>query len=154
MSEKDYNTYVDDCLDKGYDSDYYRYDDSFHGTNNKHEKRDLSVEWERNKVMHIYLMVGSALAGAAVGSIVPGAGTAVGLATGFVGSLVGTAVASEAYNSVVEQAPEVAKKFVDKAQSMARNAVTRAEQVVPDKVDSIKESLNNFFNNNNIPVTE
>lgn len=38
MSEKDYNTYVDDCLDKGYDSDYYRYDDSFHGTNNKHEK--------------------------------------------------------------------------------------------------------------------
>ena len=56
VSEKDFNTYVDDCLDKGYDSDYYRYDDSFHGTNNKHEKRDLSVERERNKVMHIYLM--------------------------------------------------------------------------------------------------
>jgi hypothetical protein len=101
-----------------------------------------------------------AVAGATVGSIIPGAGTAVGAGVGaavgagagLVGSMVGCAVASEAYATAVELGGKGAEVMAAKAQEMASNAVEMAKTEVPGKVDSIRESINVFASENNIPI--
>lgn len=101
-----------------------------------------------------------AVAGAAVGSIIPGAGTAVGAGvgaavgagSGLVGSMVGCAVASEAYATAVELGEKGAEVMAAKAQEVASNAVEMAKTEVPGKVDFIRESINVFASENNIPI--
>ena len=96
-------------------------------------------------------VAGSAAAGAIVGSVVPGAGTAVGFAAGMVGGMVGCAVASEAYASAVEFASEHVDELADKAQEMANKTVEIAKEVIPDKVNNIISSINDFASANNLP---
>lgn len=96
-------------------------------------------------------MAGSALAGAALGSVVPGAGTAVGFGVGLVGGMVGCAVASEAYASAVEFGVENADTLAEKAQEMANHTVEIATEVVPNQVNEIASSLNEFAEANNLP---
>ena len=96
-------------------------------------------------------IAGTAVAGAALGSVVPGAGTAVGFGVGLVGGMVGCAVASEAYASAVQFGGEHVDVLADKAQQMATRTVDIAKEVVPDKVGNIVDSLNNFASVNNLP---
>lgn len=101
-----------------------------------------------------------AIAGAAVGSIIPGAGTAVGAGVGaavgggvgLVGSMVGCAIASEAYATAVECGGEGAELMAAKAQELASNTVELAKIEVPEKVDFIRESINGFAVENDIPI--
>ena len=74
-------------------------------------------------------IAGAALAGAAVGSVVPGAGTVVGFGAGLVGGMVGCAVASEAYASAVEFGAENVDALADKAQEMANKTVDIAKKL-------------------------
>ena len=94
--------------------------------------------------------------GAALGSIVPGAGTAVGagigLVGGMVGSMVGCAVASEAYATAVEHGGEGAKVLATKAQELANNTVEIAKTEVPDKVNFIRDAINGFAAENDVPI--
>lgn len=96
-------------------------------------------------------IAGSALAGAAMGSVVPGAGTVVGFGVGMVGGMVGCAVASEAYASAVEFGGEHVDVLADKTQEMANRTVDLAREVVPDKVGNIVASLNEYATVNNLP---
>lgn len=98
-------------------------------------------------------IAGAALTGAAVGSVVPGAGTAVGFAAGMVGGMVGCAVASEAYVSAVEFGAENAGALADKAKEMADRTVDIAKEVIPDKVDNIVASINNYAIVNHLPFS-
>ena len=98
-------------------------------------------------------IAGTAVAGAALGSVVPGAGTAVGFGVGLVGGMVGCAVASEAYASAVQFGGEHVDVLADKAQQMATRTVDIAKEVVPDKVGNIVDSLNNFASVNNLPFS-
>lgn len=101
-----------------------------------------------------------AVVGAAVGSIIPGAGTAVGAGVGatvgagagLVGSMVGCAIASEAYATAVELGGEGAEVMAAKAQEMASKTVEIAKAEVPEKVGFIRESINTFASENNIPI--
>ena len=97
-------------------------------------------------------IAGGMAAGAALGSIVPGAGTVVGAGVGLVGSMVGCAVASEAYATAVEHGGEGAKVLASKAQELATNAVETAKSEVPEKVDFIKQAINDFATENDVPI--
>ena len=97
-------------------------------------------------------VAGGIAAGAAAGSIVPGAGTAVGAGVGFVSSMVGCALASEAYAAAVEHGGEGAEALASKAQEFASNTVEMAKAEVPEKVDFIRESINGFATENDIPI--
>ena len=97
-------------------------------------------------------VAGGIVVGAAAGSIVPGAGTLVGAGAGFVGSMVGCALASEAYATAVEHGGEGAEIMASKAQELASNTVEMAKTEVPEKVDFIRESINVFAAENDIPI--
>ena len=96
-------------------------------------------------------LVGTAVAGAVVGSVVPGAGTLVGFGVGMVGGMVGCAVASEAYASAVKVGAENVDVLSDKAKEMANHTIEIASEIVPDKVDSIIASINEYATVNNLP---
>lgn len=97
-------------------------------------------------------VVGGIAAGAAAGSIVPGAGTAVGAGAGFVASMVGCALASEVYATAVEHGGEGAEIMAAKAQELASNTVEMAKTEIPEKVDFIRETINGFAAENDIPI--
>ncbi len=96
-------------------------------------------------------IAGAAATGAVVGSVVPGAGTVVGFAAGMVGGMIGCAVASEAYVSAAEFCGEHVEELADKAEEMANKAVEIAKDVVPDKIENIVSSINDFVSINNLP---
>lgn len=50
---EDFNKYVDECLDKGYDVDYSRYDRSFYGENKK--GNNLHIEYQGYNTMYIHI---------------------------------------------------------------------------------------------------
>lgn len=90
-------------------------------------------------------MFGGEIAGNAVGFAIGGP------AVGMVGGMVGCAVASEAYASAVEFASEHVDELADKAQEMANKTVEIAKEVIPDKVNNIISSINDFASANNLP---
>jgi len=92
--------------------------------------------------------IGGAVAvGAAAGSVIPGPGTAVGL----VGSMVGYAVASEAYKTAIEAGVENVGPLSEKAESMAKETLEQVKTQAPDKVDAVRNSMNKFAEDNNLP---
>ena len=97
-------------------------------------------------------VAGGIAAGAAIGSVLPGAGTVVGAGTGFVASMVGCALASEAYAAAVEHGGEGVEILSSKAQELASNTVEMAKIEVPEKVDFIRETINGFASENDIPI--
>ena len=113
--------------------------------------KQLAYDLGQNAVEIGGSIAGTAIAGATVGSIVPGAGTVVGFSAGLVGGMVGTAIASEAYSTAVQFGAEHADKLAGKAKEMAEKTVNLAKEVVPDKVESITSSLNDFATANNLP---
>lgn len=101
---------------------------------------------------------GAALAGAAVGSVVPGAGTAVGAAVGVVGGMVGYAVATGAYETAVEAAGDAIeehadeiKQLGDKAQSVANDTIDKAAALGENAVNDVKDAISNFNIQNKLP---
>ena len=98
-------------------------------------------------------VAGGIVIGAAAGSAVPGAGTLVGAGVGFVGSMVGCALASEVYATAVEHGGEGAGVMAAKAQELASNTVEMAKSEIPEKVDFIRESINGFAAENDIPIS-
>ena len=111
-------------------------------------KEELAYELGKNAAN----VAGGIVAGAAVGSVVPGAGTVVGAGAGFVASMVGCALASEAYAAAVEHGSEGAEIMASKAQELASKTVEMAKTEVPEKVSFIRESINVFASENNIPI--
>ena len=97
-------------------------------------------------------VAGGIAAGAAIGSVLPGAGTVVGAGAGFVASMVGCALASEAYAAAVEHGGEGVEILSSKAQELASNTVEMAKIEVPEKVDFIRETINGFASENDIPI--
>lgn len=97
-------------------------------------------------------VAGGIVAGAAVGSFVPGPGTLVGAGAGFVASMVGCALASEAYATAIEHGGEGAEIMANKAQELASKTVEMAKTEIPEKVSFIRESINGFASENNIPI--
>lgn len=51
ITEEEYNDYIDKCIKKGYDIDYYRSDNYFNAENRK--GYSISVDYMRNNIMHI-----------------------------------------------------------------------------------------------------
>ena len=113
---------------------------------------ELAYELGKNGANVAGGVVGGMAAGAALGSVVPGAGTVVGAGVGLVGSMVGCAVASEAYATAVEHGSEGAKVLASKAQELATNTVEIAKTEVPDKVNFIRDAINGFAAENDVPI--
>ena len=66
--------------------------------------------------------------------------------------MVGCALASEAYAAAVEHGGEGAEIIASKAQGLASKTVEMAKTEVPEKVNYIRESINGFASENNIPI--
>lgn len=96
-------------------------------------------------------IVGSGLATAAVGSVVPGVGTVGGFAVGVVGGMVGYAVTTEAYRTAVDYGSEHAGVLADKAKSFASETLETVKAEAPDKVDSVRSSINSFASAHALP---
>lgn len=96
-------------------------------------------------------MLGAAAAGAAVGSIVPGAGTVIGAGAGLIGGMVGYAVTTGAYASAVELGSEGAEILADKAQEFAKNTLDSVKEVLPDRVEDVRTSINQLAGKAHLP---
>ncbi len=101
---------------------------------------------------------GAALAGAAVGSVVPGAGTVVGAGVGLVGGMVGYAVTTAAYETAVEQAGEAIeahsdeiKQLSDKAESIAKETINKASALGETAANDVRNAINDFNIKNSLP---
>ena len=88
------------------------------------------------------------LVGAAVSGVNPILGAGITIAS----SMVGTAVASEAYKTAVEVGSEKASILAAKAQETASNTIEYAKQYIPESVSSIKDAINSFAKQNNVPI--
>ena len=96
-------------------------------------------------------ILGSAAAGAAVGTIVPGAGTVVGFGAGLVGGMIGCAVASEAYATAMEHGSEGAALLGAKASEIAHNTYELAKAEIPTGAEDVRNALNNYASSFNLP---
>ena len=83
-----------------------------------------------------------------MGSKIPGVGAKKGAV---VGSAVGTAVASATYKSAVKYGSENIETFANAVKENAEKTVSLTKQYVPEKVDTIRNSLNRFAQENNLP---
>ena len=101
-------------------------------------------------------VAGMAVAGAISGSVVPGAGTAAGavggLATGLLCSAMGTALAAEAYQTAVEFGSEYIPQVAETLQNKAVATVEIAKEVVPEKIEDIKNSIVQFATEFKLPI--
>jgi Mu-like prophage protein len=93
-------------------------------------------------------MIGGAKIGALAGSPVPVAGEAIG---GLVGGMVGYAVASEAYETAVEKGLPEAEELSVKAQTIANDTLDQVKVEAPDKVDAVRNAMNQFAQENDLP---
>lgn len=98
-------------------------------------------------------VAGSALSGAALGSIVPGAGNVAGFAVGALGGMVGCAVSSGAYKTAVELGGQGAEILADKSKEFAQNTIDLVSKNMPEKVNDIKSAFNEFATKNNLPFS-
>lgn len=101
---------------------------------------------------------GATVAGAALGSVVPGAGTVAGAAVGLVGGMVGYAVASGAYATAVETVgdaieshSEEIEQLGNKAKSIANETIEKAAVLGENAVNDVKAAISNFNIQNAIP---
>lgn len=133
--------------------------------------RQLAVDLGENAVGVSSNMAGStigasvggtvgAFAGGAIGSVVPGAGTAAGAVIGgkagaavggIVGGMVGYAVTTEAYRTALAYEPGQAGVLADKAKTFASETLESVKSYAPDKVDTVKDSINRFASENSLP---
>jgi len=98
-------------------------------------------------------IAGGAVGGAKAGALIGAAGGIPGAVAGsVVGGLVGSVVASGVYNSVVDFAPEAAGKALETIDGFAHQTVDAVAEQFPDQLDGAKESFNDFFSSNNIPL--
>ena len=84
------------------------------------------------------------VAGAAMLSKIPGGGV--------LGGMAGAAVATAAYTTAVEYGGKGAEALAAKAQEMADKAVEAAKDEIPDKLDLVRNSINGFAAENNVPI--
>ena len=83
-----------------------------------------------------------------MGSKIPGVGAKKGAV---VGGAVGTAVAATAYKSAVKYGSENIEAFANKVKENAEKTVSQAKQYMPENVGTIRNSLNRFAQENNLP---
>ncbi len=119
---------------------------------------ELAYDLGENAVGVAGSIGGAALAGAAVGSVVPGAGTVVGAGAGLVGGMVGYAVSSGAYKAAVEAAgdaieehAEEIKELGNKAKDIASDTIDKAASISADAVSDVKTAISNFNIKNALP---
>ncbi len=119
---------------------------------------ELAYDLGENAIGVAGAIGGSALAGAAVGSVVPVAGTIVGAGVGLVGGMVGYAVTTGAYETIVKTAGESLEAhseeidaLQDKAESIAKNTIDIASQIGDGAVADVKAAFNDFNIANSLP---
>lgn len=119
---------------------------------------ELAYDLGENAVGIAGTIGGSALAGAALGSVVPGAGTLVGAGVGVIGGMVGYAVTTGAYETVVQMAGDSLeahaddiKILQDKAESIASNTIDMAAKLGDNAVDDVKAAFSDFNITNSLP---
>lgn len=89
--------------------------------------------------------------GAAVGTmIMPGAGTVVG---GLAGGVVGYTLSTGAYKTAMEYGSKGAELFSAKAKEIGKATIEYAEENIPEKAAGVKEAINNFAVQNNLPFS-
>ncbi len=93
--------------------------------------------------------LGGAQGGAVVGAIVAGPlGAAVG---GIAGSLVGCALSSEAYAAAVEVGSEYAASSAEHTEQFMKETISYVEEYAPEKLDSVKQTLSEYIQENRLP---
>lgn len=97
-------------------------------------------------------MGAAAAAGAALGSIVPGAGTAVGALVGIASSMAGYALATQGYKTALEYGPKGAEALLGKCSEIADNTIKLVKEQMPEKVNEVRAALTDFNRENGIPV--
>lgn len=129
------------------------YDDIMNYANGTIENSEFVYNMGENGAQIVGAIAGSALSGAALGSIVPGAGNVAGFAVGALGGMVGCAVSSGAYKTAVELGGQGAEILADKSKEFAQNTIDLVSKNMPEKVNDIKSAFNEFATKNNLPFS-
>lgn len=109
---------------------------------------ELAIELGGNAVK-----IEASMAGAAIGSAALAAVPVVGPAAGaIIGGLVGTAVAGEAYKTAVEFGEKNIGPLTEKLQTAATDTLDKVKEAVPDKFADVKDALNKFAADNDLPI--
>lgn len=99
-------------------------------------------------------IAGGAVGGAKVGAFAGSAFGPVGtLGGGLIGGLIGSAVASGAYETAMKYAPGAAEGIAEQAKGFAKEAVDAIASEYPERVESARAALNDFFIVHNVPVS-
>ena len=106
--------------------------------------RELAYDLGGNALGVPGRIIGSGVATAAVGSVVPGVGTVGGFAVGVVGGMVGYAVTTEAYQTAVRYGAEGANILADKAKVFASDTLEQVRAEAPENIESVRTSINIF----------
>lgn len=114
--------------------------------------KELASDLAENAVSVAGSIAGAALAGAALGSVVPGAGTVAGFAVGLVGGMVGTVIATEAFETAVSLGAETVTELANKIEQTATNTIELAKEAIPEKVENVKNALNDFFADRGVSI--
>ena len=113
--------------------------------------RELAYDLGGNALGVTGSIIGSGLATAAVGSVVPGLGTVGGFAVGVVGGVVGYALTTEAYETAVKYGSEGASVLADKAKVFASDTLDQVRAEAPEKAEAVRTSINNFASSHSLP---
>lgn len=117
------------------------------------EGKELAYDLGENTTGLLGSMAGSALAGAALGTVVPGAGNVAGFVAGAVGGMVGCAVTTEAYKTAVEVGGKEIKVLSEKVQKLANETIESVKGYATNKEMAeveVRASLNRFFEQNDL----
>lgn len=118
------------------------------------ESFDTTVDFAKGEITASEFAYDLGKNAASVAGGVVGGTVLAGLPGGqLVGSMVGCAVASEAYATAVEYGGKGVDILADKAQEFADKAVETAKVEFPNRVVVVKDSINVFAAENNLPIS-
>lgn len=98
--------------------------------------------------------VGSAYGGAKVGASVGEAlGPAGVLAGSLIGGIIGCVIASEIYSTAIEAGSKDTGLIAKQIEKLAQGTIKIVKETIPDKVDEVKLAFDEYFAENNVPIS-
>ena len=115
-------------------------------------KGDITGGELANKLGENAVKIGGSMAGVALASAALASAPAAGAIAGtIVGGMVGTALAGEAYKTAVAFGEKNLGPLAEKLQANASATLDHVKESLPEKVSDIKDALNKFAADNDLP---
>ena len=113
--------------------------------------KELTYDLGKNTIGVVGNMAGSALAGAAAGTVVPGVGNVVGFGIGLVGGMLGYIATTTLYKSVLENGEEN-ESLKKQAESIKTETISMVKENEREKADVIQSAFEKYDQENHLNI--